>query len=232
MLLKKTRIILIVISLIMLSIITTKSTVNAMSYKWAKANVNIRKKPTKKSKSVGMLYELEKVISIGTIGKWSIVEYKNKIAYIKTKYLSKKKPKYTTKNSPAGFFKSYMDYKYITDTSSPQYKMQRNKAYTDSKTGIRKVGNRFCVALGSGFANKIGTKVNIIMKSGKVIPCILADQKKNSETIAGHKMHSWDKSVAEFIVSSRRLDRRAKRMGDISYIPMFKGAIKNIRVYK
>lgn len=44
-------------------------------------------------------------------------------------------------------FKSYMDYRTITSTTSDQYALQK-QAYTD-EFGLRKVGGFYCIALGT-----------------------------------------------------------------------------------
>ena len=74
-----------------------------------------------------------------------------------------------------------MSYKCITSTSSPQYKLQKNKAYT-GKYGIRQVDGRYCVAIGSHFTSKIGILFDLILENGIVIPCILSDQKADEDT--------------------------------------------------
>lgn len=54
-------------------------------------------------------------------------------------------------------FKAYMDYRCITDTSSVQYEMQQ-QAYTDGR-GFRKIGDDYCVALGTGFTSGCRRKI-------------------------------------------------------------------------
>ena len=55
---------------------------------------------------------------------------------------------YTTKAVPSNnSFKAYMSYTAITNTSSPQYKLQQ-QAYTGNY-GIRMVDDRYCIAVGS-----------------------------------------------------------------------------------
>ena len=127
----------------------------------------------------------------------------------------------------AGAFKCYEDYRAITDTGSPQHMLQL-EAYTDD-SGLRKVGDRYCMALGSAYGSEIGTEYDIVLESGYTLPCVLADQKADRDTVAGH---TRDRSgaVMEFIVDTYRLPETVRRMGDVSYIsPEFKGKIKEIR---
>lgn len=147
---------------------------------------------------------------------------------IKIEKLSYKLPISKVKRIPKNTFKSYMPYTAITSTGSSQYKLQRKKAYTDDNTGVRMVQGRYCVAVGPKVATKIGTKLDLIYKSGKIVPAIVADQKGN--TIDGYR-HP-DGSAVEFVVDNKALPRCAKRAGDMSALKLFKGRITKIRVYK
>lgn len=127
----------------------------------------------------------------------------------------------------AGAFKCYEDYRALTDTSSPQYQLQQ-EAYTD-EAGLRKVGHRYCIALGSAYGTKIGTEYDLILGNGSMLPCVLADQKADADTV---RDHTQDRSgaVVEFIVDTYRLPEIVRQMGDVSYIsPEFRGKIKEIR---
>lgn len=131
-------------------------------------------------------------------------------------------------------FKSYESATCITNTSSKQYKLK--KKYKLGKGGVWTVKGRYCVALGSAYCSKIGTKVDLILKyrgKKKKLKCILADQKADSDTVEGHTRHS-DGSVAEFIVNTNSVPRIAKYVhGDISYAnKIFRGKIVAIKVYK
>lgn len=114
-----------------------------------------------------------------------------------------------------GSYKCYMDYRTITDTSSPQWQLQQG-AYTD-RNGLRKVGDRYCIALGSAFGTKIGTEYTIELESGAQFQAVLADQKADCDTNAEHTA-DINGAVVEFIVDDQLLDETAKRMGDVSYI--------------
>ena len=141
-----------------------------------------------------------------------------------------KKKNYITKASPGNTFKSYMDYRCITNRSSRQYKLQK-KAGTNKKNGLRMIEGRYCIALGSYYTRKIGAKVDLVMSSGKVVKCITADMKADRDTVNNHRQHR-DGSVAEFVVDTKKLSRKVRRMGDVSYTGPFKGRIKKIRIYK
>lgn len=126
-------------------------------------------------------------------------------------------------------FKSYMDYKTITDRTSAQYELQKLYSSTDAN-GIRIVGERYCVAIGSGFDCAIGDEIELIMESGEVIKCVVADIKADKDTDLTNKQHNVDNSVCEFIVDTDLLSDVVRKMGDISYADkLFKGNILSVR---
>ena len=194
--------------------------------------VNVRVKPSAKSKKVKTLKMNTKVVVVKKHKNgWSKIKLKGKYRYICSKYLSKKKVKYVDMSTPSkNGFKSYMSYKCITNTGSKQYKLQQS-CYTGNY-GIRMKDGRYCIAVGSYYTTKIGTKIDLIMKNGATIKCILADCKADAHTDSTNRQNP-NGSIAEFIVDMNSLNRTAKRMGDISYCSeKFKGEIKKIRVYK
>lgn len=128
-------------------------------------------------------------------------------------------------------FKSYMSYKCITSKSSPQYKLQNERAYT-GEYGIRQVDGRFCVALGSYFTTEIGTYFDLILENGTVIPCILADQKADKDTDSQNIITNHNGCLSEFVVDLSVLHSMSKRMGDVSYCnDSWNSPVKIIRVY-
>lgn len=127
-------------------------------------------------------------------------------------------------------FKSYMNYRTITDKTSQQYKLQHNGvAYTD-KEGFRKSGDNFLVALGTYYSDVIGEELEITLDSGESFKAMLGDIKANKDTDENNQYHKTDGSVVEFIVDSRRLSPIIKRMGDCSYSKEnnFKGNVVSI----
>lgn len=121
--------------------------------------------------------------------------------------------------------KTWMDYRAITDTSSPQWRLQQD-AYTD-ENGLRKVGDYYCVAFGTGISNGIGSKFKVTFDSGNEILVIVADHKADRHTDKTNTyMNINDKAnVMEFIVDSNKLNNTAKVMGNVNYISGFEGQI-------
>lgn len=131
---------------------------------------------------------------------------------------------------PAGdtSFKTYMDYRTITNTRSAQYKLQ-NKCYTD-KHGMRKHDCDYCIAVGSYYADKIGDRLQITLSDGTQFTAVVSDFKADSDTDKANrytKMQNGSKNVIEFVVNTDELPALTKEMGDISYNG-FKGNIEKI----
>lgn len=124
-----------------------------------------------------------------------------------------------------GSYKCYEDYKCITDTSSPQWRLQQ-EAYTD-ENGLRKVDDLYCVALGSHYGTKIGTEYIIELDTGAQFKVILADQKADCDTDV-ENIADGNGAVIEFVVDTPYLDSTARKMGDISYINGFGGKVRKI----
>ena len=141
----------------------------------------------------------------------------------------------TTINVPKSYnkkdFKSYEDYRKIKTKNTPHYKLQKQYAYTD-EYGLRKVEDRYCIALGSYFTTEIGQYVDVVLKNGTIIHCILGDQKDDAHTDKLHIAHKSDGSIVEFIVDVKKLDEIPKLMGNISYVhPEWKSPVVQIIVY-
>lgn len=132
-------------------------------------------------------------------------------------------------------FKSYMDAKFITSDGSVQYQLKYS--YTLDNTGIYMVDGRYACALGSYYTTDIGTKFDIIMNSGEIIPCILADCKADEHTDSLGQYTVSNNSIVEFIVHSPTLipniSNRWGNTGDVSTLGgIFDGEISYIRIYE
>lgn len=131
-------------------------------------------------------------------------------------------------------FKSYMDAKFITSEGSAQYQLKYN--YTLDNTGIYMIDGRYACALGSYYTTDIGTKFDIIMNSGEIIPCILADCKADEHTDSLRQYTLENGSIVEFVVNEPTLipniSNQWGNTGDVSTLGgMFEGEISYIRIY-
>lgn len=205
--------------------------------KYANTTINIRAKPSVKSKTVGKLYWNDSVKIIKRVNKkWYQVNYKRKKRYVCSNYLKRNKSIGRTYLSPSGkTFKSYEDANCITDNPKIAQGRLKGKYHLDYQSGVWMVGNRYCVALGSFYSKKIGVKADLVLSyKGKthILKCITADFKADKDTVNRHRVHK-DGSVAEFVVNTRTLSRKVKKMGDISFAgKKFRGKIIKIIIYK
>ena len=109
-------------------------------------------------------------------------------------------------------FKPFTGYWAYNLKGSAQHRLQK-VAKTDERTGIRVVTDpygveRYCVALGTfwagGHPEHIGRCLDVVMVNGSVLPCVLADVKRQ-EDAKGNKYGRINNDVLEFIVDERHL---------------------------
>lgn len=144
-----------------------------------------------------------------------------------SKYVS-----YETYDAPENSgFKSFMDYRTITNTDSKQHRLQQYYAET-GEYGIRMADSRYIVAIGTYFTSDVGQYFDIILENGTVIPCILGDQKADVDTDSNNIITKHNGCMSEFIVDSNMLNDDVKFYGDMSYCSNDWGSpIKTIKVY-
>lgn len=130
-------------------------------------------------------------------------------------------------------FKSYMNYKCLS-SSSAQGKLQKN-AWTD-EYGLRRVGDDYCVAVGSYYSTTIGERFEVEFDNGKIITVIVGDCKQDCHTDSTNRYRNvYDsygnhisKNVLEFIVDTSVLHKKSKQMGTVSEIDHLSGNIVRI----
>ena len=131
-------------------------------------------------------------------------------------------------------FKSYMDYRAITNTESRQYKLQQ-EAYTDDY-GLRMYDDMYMVALGSYYVDEIGDIFRITLDNGTVFYAVAGDLKADKDTDECNQYHPMEnglRNVVEFIVDTRELNSSVRKSGTIGTYTEFKGNVTSIeRVYK
>lgn len=146
--------------------------------------------------------------------------------------LTAKYVSYETYDAPKNSgFKSFMDYRAITNIDSKQYKLQQYYSKT-GEYGIRMADSRYIVAIGTYFTPDIGQYFDIILENGTVIPCILGDQKADADTDSDNIITKHNGCMSEFIVDSDALNKDVKLHGDMSYcLKDWDSPIKTIKVY-
>jgi hypothetical protein len=127
-----------------------------------------------------------------------------------------------------GRFKSYTNYRLLSKSSPQWNKIQcHENAYTD-ENGLRKVGDYYCVAMGSYYSSTLGDTFEVTTEGG-TFRVVLCDFKANQHTDSTNRYTAHNGCVIEFYVDMDSLDSAARRMGDISYADSkFSGKITSI----
>lgn len=113
-------------------------------------------------------------------------------------------------------FKSYMPYTAITDKSSKQWNLQ--KEATTHHNGIRvHESGRYMIAIGTYYAEEVGTKLDITLDNGYIVYAIVGDVKQDKHTDSTNRYVPINDSILEFIVDSGELSDLVQKMGDVSY---------------
>lgn len=181
---------------------------------WLNDNTNIREYPDLKSNIYETFLFGREVLFSQYNAEWCIIKYKDKVAYVNSELISDIPLKLQEYDVEDRSIKSFMSYESISSKSSNQYQLQQN-AYT-GEYGIRKIHNRYCIALGSYFTTETGTYIDLILQNGIIVPCILADCKSDIDTDNLHMKTMHDQSLVEFIVDTKNIDSYVLKTGDIS----------------
>lgn len=113
--------------------------------------------------------------------------------------------------SSTNTFKSYEDGDCITNSQSLMQGRLKQKYHMDYQTGVWMVGDRYCVALGQYYTQKVGIKIDLVLSDDTgthVLKCVAADVKAKKDTI-DNKIHK-DGSIAEFVVKTSLLSKKNK----------------------
>ncbi len=193
----------------------TADQVTAVGYIETAKGATVYSEAKKSSSTVGTISFNTQVTYTAVSSKWSYVTSDGVEGYVLTSTISGDAISYNkVKIRKTSGFKSYMSYKAIKNKSSDQYKLQK-KASTGTY-GIRMVNGRYCIAVGTGVGAKIGQYVDVVLRNGTVIKCIVGDYKANSITDKKNLVTKSNGCVTEFIVSKSKLKSAAKTSGDIS----------------
>ena len=138
------------------------------------------------------------------------------------------KPSGTLLDVPSAYsantgFKSFMDYRTLTNRQSKQYALQQS-AYTDEQ-GFRRYNGYYMIALGTYYTNGVGERFRITLEGGQSFLAITGDIKSDAHTDRLHQHRGGN--IVEFIVDRRHISSSCQRMGDMSYAG-FSGRIASI----
>lgn len=133
-------------------------------------------------------------------------------------------------------FKTYMDYRAITNKNSNQYKFMKRWGWVDSEGFMRCDGERdlgitddyYLIALGSYYGTEIGAKYRITTNTGRVFYGVLADCKANRHTNSTNQYGINSKDVVEFLVDTRKLNKSVRYHGTANVYMPLNGSIAKI----
>lgn len=132
-------------------------------------------------------------------------------------------------------FKTYMDWRCVTDETSAQYSCIRKWGWRDENGFMRATGEKdlgieddyYLIALGSYYGTIIGTKYKITTDTGNVFYGMLADQKADIHTNSTNQ-YAGNNDVVEFLVDTRYLRKDVRRMGSANVHTPLNGHIAKI----
>ena len=124
-----------------------------------------------------------------------------------------------------GEFKTYMDYRKITDKTSKQWNLQQ--LATTNEKGFRVFNGRYLVAVGTYYATEVGKELKITLDNGFVFYAMVGDIKMDIHTDANNQYIPINGNIVEFIVDTNKLDPMTKKLGDVSNLG-FEGKIVKI----
>lgn len=123
-----------------------------------------------------------------------------------------------------GSFKTYMDYRAITNKRSWQWGLQ-TRAYTNNE-GFRMIDDKYLVALGTYYSNGYGEEFIITLNNGKQLNVMVGDIKANRHTDSTNRYIVRNGNIVEFIVDTNMLNNMSRRMGNVSYSGLHGGITK------
>ncbi len=122
-------------------------------------------------------------------------------------------------------FKTYTDYRCITDKTSKQYEI-RNQCYTDDD-GMRRLisNNDYIIALGTYYTNQAGERFKVTLSTGVEFYATVGDIKKNKDTDESNRYVQENGNLIEFHIDEEVIPKMITKLGDVSYLEQFKGQV-------
>ena len=113
-----------------------------------------------------------------------------------------------------GEFKTYMDYRKITNKSSKQWALQQ--LATTNEKGFRVFNGKYLVAIGTYYSKDVGKELRITLEDGTVFYAMVGDIKQDIHTDKNNQYVPVNGNIVEFIVDTDKLDPLTKKLGDVS----------------
>lgn len=125
-------------------------------------------------------------------------------------------------------FKTYTDYRCITDKTSKQYEI-RKQCYTD-ENGMRRLvaNNDYIIALGTYYTNEVGVRFRITLDTGIKFYATVGDIKDDADTDNSNRYIPQNGNLVEFHIDANMVPEMVAILGNISYFEQFKGQVIKI----
>jgi hypothetical protein len=123
-------------------------------------------------------------------------------------------------------FKSYMDYRTITNHLSDQWKLQL--LATTDEDGIRCIDGVPLVAIGTGWGHWVGDRITIICENGNRFDAIVGDIKSNRHTDAANLTTVANGCRCEFIVDTSVLNNAVRVAGNAAVMSEYAGYVVGV----
>lgn len=146
--------------------------------------------------------------------------------------------KYTELPVPAinSSFKTYMDYRTVTNKASAQYKLIHTWGWWDHMGFMRVDGERdlgitddyYMIALGQFYGTEMGTKYRFTTDTGRVFYGILSDAKAYPEVNGTNQYGLANKDIIECLVYTPMLRSDVKMYGSANVYSPLNGSIIKI----
>ena len=124
-----------------------------------------------------------------------------------------------------GDFKTYMDYKTITNKTSKQWALQQ--LCETNEDGFRIFNGKYVVAVGTFYAQEVGKELIVTLESGKKLPVIVGDIKMNKHTNESNQYIPFNGNIMEFIIDKEVMSETPLKLGNVSVLGL-QGAIISI----
>ena len=133
-------------------------------------------------------------------------------------------------------WKTWMDYRAITNKASAQYKLIHNWGWVDEQGFMRVNGERdlgitddyYMIALGSYYGSKMGTKYRFTTNTGNIFYGILSDAKAYPEVNSTNQYGLRNKDIVECLVYTTMLNKEVKMWGTANVYMPLNGSITKI----
>lgn len=134
------------------------------------------------------------------------------------------------------YWKTWEGFRILISDYTPQGIFLRDWGWTDENGFVRASGEKdlgipddyYLVAMGSYYGTEIGTKYRVTLDTGRVIYCVLGDQKADCDTDSNNQYTSRHQDILEFIVNVEKLNYDVKFHGNCNVFMPLNGIITSI----